>query len=635
MSRSRRIAVAVLALAALAASTAVALAGGPRGRRAAATREQARAAATPIASEAGARTALAHWLLRPDPHDRGLSLDWQGGGFQGTAVAVPSAIEASNYSGRSGLRNYEGSVAWYRSLIEATQAGEYAFRFASANYRATVWLDGHALGSHRGAYLPFELHAALSSGAHSLVVRIDWRDPGAQSREGFHRTWFNWGGLDGPVEVRRLGASELSGVSLHTRLATDAAGAPSARVTIGVSIRNDGPARTLAADGALVRGGQSLPVHFPPVTLGPGQSQSVSSTVDVPQPALWSPAGPSLYRLEVSVPGESDYAAEVGLRELSWRSGSLYLNGRRLHLHGATIQQDARGHGDALTAADEDQIVRELRAIGANVARAQHPIDAGLLERLDAAGILVWQGVGPVEGAGVWYATTPGLRAGAEAQVRDAVAAEQLHPSVVAWNLLDEVAKNGQSGQEVQYVHSLARWLHASDPGRLVAVDVWGDHPPARAGALYADVDAVAETDYSGWYDSPQDSAAQLRAQMRARLHTMEQTFPGRVLLISEFGAEANSLNPSSQPGGYGYQANLLAAHIRVYETDPRLAGMVVWLLRDYPLHPLFEGGSIHNKLPHVRLVEGLNGKGLFSYGGAAKPAAAAVGRLFRALPAG
>ncbi len=29
---------------------------------------------------------------------------------------------------------------------------------------------------------------------------------------------------------------------------------------------------------------------------------------------------------------------------------------------------------------------------------------------------------------------------------------------------------------------------------------------PTQAGSLYADVDAVAETDYSGWYESPTDT---------------------------------------------------------------------------------------------------------------------------------
>jgi hypothetical protein len=74
---------------------------------------------------------------------------------------------------------------------------------------------------------------------------------------------------------------------------------------------------------------------------------------------------------------------------------------------------------------------------------------------------------------------------------------------------------------------------------------------------------------------------------------------------------------------------------VSVYEADPRLSGMMIWLLRDYPLTPTYDGGSIHGKLPAVRLIEGLNQKGLFSYGGAPKPAVATVRSLFAALPPG
>jgi hypothetical protein len=361
----------------------------------------------------------------------------------------------------------------------------------------------------------------------------------------------------------------------------------------------------------------------------------MSTIITVDRPALWSPSSPSLYDLRLAVGPESSFSARVGLRQLSWSSGSVYLNGRRVQLHGASISEDAPGHGDALTPADQDTLVRELRAIGANAVRSQHPLDPALLERLDAAGFLVWQGVGPVEGAGNWFSTTPSLLRGAEAQARTAVLAARLHPSIVAWNVVNEVAGNGRNRAEVQYVRSLTRWLHATDPARMAAVDVWGDHPPQRAGELYAGVDAVAETDYTGWYDSPQDTAAQQRATIDSRLAAMHRTFAGKVLVISEFGAESNGLNPPGGPGSFGFQSDLLARHIAVYERDRALSGMLIWDLRDYPLNPTFEGGSIHMRLPHVRLIEGLNQKGLFTFGGSPKPAVRVVARLFRALPAG
>jgi len=115
----------------------------------------------------------------------------------------------------------------------------------------------------------------------------------------------------------------------------------------------------------------------------------------------------------------------------------------------------------------------------------------------------------------------------------------------------------------------------------------------------------------------------------------MERTFPGKVLVISEFGAESNTLNPPASPGSYAFQSRLLRAHINVYAADPHLTAMLVWVLRDYPLTPTFQGGSISHVLPHLRLIEGINQKGLFTYAGRPKPAAGVVAALFKALPEG
>jgi Glycosyl hydrolases family 2, TIM barrel domain/Glycosyl hydrolases family 2 len=622
-----------------------------------------------IAEGPGGRTALTRWTLRRDPADRGLRLGWQRGGFAGASVSVPNVVSPSPYSGPRAQSNYEGSVAWYRTTLTAPTAGTYALTFESANFIADVWIDGHALGSHMGSYLPFELRRALSAGTHTLVVRVDWRDPAAQSRLGFHRTWFNWGGLDGEVNVRAIGASELSDPTIQTTLApapassasatgaTGNAGSASgttspgasvnpggpnlpavqtATVRVSVAVRNNGASgRAIVPEGSLVHGAQTIALSFPEQHLAHGQSATVSTSVTVPEPALWSPASPSLYQLTLAVGHESSYSARVGLRQLTWHGGRVYLNGQRLLVHGASIQEDALGHGDALTPGDEGAIVAELRAIGANAVRTQHPLYPSLLERLDAAGILVWQGIGPVEGAGNWYSTTPALLAAAERQARTAAIADQLHPSIFAWNLVDEVAENGRDTAEVQYVQSLTRWLHAHDPTRMVAVDVWGDHPPQHPGALYREADAVAETDYSGWYDNPHNSPSAVSAEISRRLSAMQHTFAGKVLVISEFGAESNGLNPAGSPGSYSFQAALLARHIHAYAADPQISGMFVYLLRDYPLTPTFSGGSIHGVLPDLRLIEGLNQKGLFMYGGQAKPAVGTVARLYRALGPG
>ena len=174
-----------------------------------------------------------------------------------------------------------------------------------------------------------------------------------------------------------------------------------------------------------------------------------------------------------------------------------------------------------------------------------------------------------------------------------------VHPSILAWNLVDEVAENGHSAYELRYVRSLGAWLHRYDPERLVAIEVWGTHPPAFAGPIYAGADAVSETDYTGWYDDATASASRQRALMRARLSAMERTFPGKVLVISEFGAEANTLNPPGRPGSYSFQSQLLQRHISVYERDPKLSpdGKLVAFRRGWDLYTLDVAAGAETRL--------------------------------------
>ncbi|HEY1458167.1 MAG TPA: glycoside hydrolase family 2 TIM barrel-domain containing protein [Solirubrobacteraceae bacterium] len=588
-----------------------------------------------VAEGPGGRMRLERWTVRDDRTDQGLRLGFATGKFSGRTIGVPDVLNALPVTWHAGRVNFEGSLAWYRTNIPAPHGGVYALRFQSVNFLATVWVDGHELGSHMGPYLPFEYRVRLSAGQHTLVVRVDWRNPTAQNSAGFHRTWFNFGGIDGEVNVRAITDSELLDPTIQTGLQPDTPTATSALVKLTVEVRNNAPSREIAPVAKLSYANQTISLHFRARRLAHDQTLRMSALARVEHPALWSPSKPSLYRLTIRVGGESSYSARVGLRQLTWSSGRMYLNGKRLVLHGASIPQEARGQGDALTGSGEDALIAELKAIGANATRSQHPLDPALLERLDAAGILVWQGIGPVDPAGGWSAQTPALAREAERRVQVTVTEDQLHPSIIAWNLTNELAGNGHRGGQAQYVQTMAGWLHSHDPGRMVAVDVWGDHPPRRPGPLFSHVDAVSETDYSGWYESPNDTPSQLGALIRHRLQAMHRTFPGKVQIISEFGAEANSLNASDSPGGYQFQRKVLTGHIIVYAHDPQLSGMLVWNLRDFALTPTFAGGSISRLLPGIKLVKGLDQKGLFDYEGSPKPSAAAVAQLFKALGSG
>lgn len=572
------------------------------------------------------------WVLRSDPNGHGTLKGWQTGDFVGSTVTVPNAANGNRVTGKGQKASFQGTIAWYRTSFTVPEAGDYDIRMESVNHKASVWVDGKEVKHHTGEYLPFEARATLAPGVpHTLVIRADYRDPAEMKRTAWHRTWFNFGGVNREVTIRKLGDSDITTPFVRTRLQANG----DALVDLSVHVTNrESVARVIPVTGTLQHDDQKVNVSFPKIVVKPGQTNVLSTTVDVKDPALWAPGSPNLYDLEFRAGDESSYSLKTGLREIKKVGTRLMLNGKPIVLKGASIHEDAMGRGDALTTADMDETVRELKEVGANATRAQHPLNPALMERLDAAGIMIWMGIGPVDAPGAWTSKTPKLVAQAKDRVRTTLFQLQSHPSIIAWNLANEVASNGHKGGQAQYIDSMARELHERDPGRLVALDVWGIHPPKVAGPMYRNIDAIGDTNYIGWYERTLDPRPAVGQAIRSHVKNFEKVFADKILIISEFGAEANALNAAAKPGGFGFQSSLLRLHIAIYKSDPRLSGMLVWNLRDFAVTPAFYGGSIRREVPDIKIVRGLNQKGLFEYDGKPKPSMAVVrGALASAAP--
>jgi hypothetical protein len=566
------------------------------------------------------------WRLQADRYDHGGLKGYQAGAFDGRAVKLPFAPNATKLTGLGGAESHRGTVAWYRTSFSVAQGGDYRLRFESVNHRATVFLDGRRLGTHVGEYLPFEYLVGLQEGVqHELVVKADWRGPLRMKKSGWHRTWFNFGGINREVTIRPVGASELSAPTVQTRLQPDG----SAKVDVTVHVKNRTDKRVLGVKGVLRRDGERYELDFPDISVPARDTRVLYAQVTIPKPALWAPGSPNLYELELAVPGEAGYLEHVGLRELKRRGSTLLLNGKAIQLRGASIHEDARGRGDAVTGADMDAIVRDLQSIGANATRAQHPLHPALLERLDAAGILLWMGVGPVDAPGAWTSRGSKLQAQARNRVRTTFFQTQTHPSIIAWNLVNEIAGNGHPAGQIPYIRTMSAELKRRDPGRMIALDIWGAHPPKVAGPVYRNVDAIGDTNYIGWYQQTKSPRSEVRRTIRRHLAALRRVFPDKIIAVTEFGAEANRLNPTRKPGGFRFQADLLRLHLEVYASTPRLSGMLIWNLRDFAVAPSFAGGSIRSQVPEIRLVKGINQKGLFEYDGRRKPSADVVRDAF------
>lgn len=560
------------------------------------------------------------WAYRGDRLDVGVRRGFGRGDIGGRHVRVPYVPNSWPVTGRSGARNFQGGIGWYEKHFRVPKAGTYALRFESVHHRATVWVNGRRLGTHVGAYLPFEYRVKLRGQVkNTLVVRADWRDPIAMKRQGWHRGWFNFGGINREVTIRPVGRSELGPPQIQTRIRRDG----TAAVSVAVRVRNNAATRTITVKGALVRDRESHDFAFRPVRVAKGGSRTVRRRFVLKDPAYWSPGRPAMYGLRVAVDGESGQQAAIGLREIALRDGQLTLNGRRLVLYGASIHEDVKRKGDAIDAADADRIVARLKAIGANATRALHPLHPVLLERLDRAGILVWQQVGPFDSPGNWMAVTPAKRRIARDRVMQSVYETQSHPSILTWGVANEIADNGHEAGQAGWVDQVARELHRVDPGRPVSVDIWGTRVPRRPGRIYRNIDLIGVTSYIGWYEFPFDSRARKLARIRGRVARLRRLFPDKPLFITEFGAEANQRNPSQRWGGFAYQASLIGLHLRAYQSMPdKVSGMLIWNLSDFALTPAFAGGSITGKVKGIKLLKGINQKGLYDYSGRAKPSA-------------
>jgi len=570
---------------------------------------------------------LREWRYRADPEDRGREQGWSRGAWRGRLVPVPYSPNASAVSGAAGQRAYDGSVGWFAREIEAPVAGRYAVRFESAHHRATVFVDGQKVRDHVGAYEPFTARVTLRPGRHTVAVRVDWRGPRRQADSGWARAWFNYGGLNRPVTLMRLGPSEIGALTVGTSVD---AGARRARVAIGVRVRNRGRSRTVRVRGVISHGGRTVrTLDFGAAAVGAGTSRAFRAAAQIDDPRLWSPRSPALYDLRVVVSGQATLRRRIGLRQIAWEGGRLRLNGAPLVLRGVALPADARGHGDALSAADEARIVAGVRASGANATRSQMPLADSMLARLDAAGILLWQEVGPWEPGGRWRANSPARLAAARDRALRVAEAGQAHPSILTWTLTNEVAGNGQPAQQ-EYIRQTAPALRVLDPTRPVAADLWGRVLPNRPG-VFAGLDLIGVTDYVGWYEGLDLDSAGQAAMTQERLTRLRGLFAGKPIVMTELGAAGSPRIADPAFGGVGYQADLLGRRLRELRDDPALSGTIVWNLRDYALRPDFRGGSVLELRPGLMLAPGLNEKGLYDFAGRAKPALAAVRRAYGA----
>ena len=558
------------------------------------------------------------WFKNPRRNE-----DWQD-------VTVPHLFDPNPTT-----EKFLGTIGWYRLRFNTPQtpAGfAWALEFQGARRVARVWLNGRKLGSNGNPYQPFTFKAdglRTDGKPNELVVRVhNKRDP--ELREG----WWNWGGLVRAVSLVPRGRVVWQDVGILSDVECRR-GTPCRAI-----VRTDGwlhnrsaetvsPVLVLqlrAPDGTLT----SKTVRVK--NLRPGERRRVGFPARVQgKPALWSPVHPHLYDAQVEVfagPQLQQFdKRRVGLRYIRVENGMLYLNGHRLQLRGASIQEDLPGRGPALRQQDIEKIIGDLKALGANVTRAQYPLNDRLLSRLDEEGILVWSQ------APVYHEdrllVSPAGRSRAYRKVRGTVLYARNHPSVMTHSVANEltVRPDEKSGTRT-FMLNAARIARDLDNTVPVALDVLS-YPRIAKQNAYDGFGLLGINSYYGWYrgKTGKRSTAKL-SDLPKFLKAQRRKYPNHAMMITEFGAEATFSGPPDVKETFQFQERYLEKTLDIVERFEWLSGAIYWTAREFYVKPEWDGGAERN-VPR----DALHNKGLITYDGEPKPAFFEAQKRFRNTP--
>jgi beta-glucuronidase len=340
------------------------------------------------------------WLFRTDPASDG---DRQGFQRQTTAegwspTTAPNAWNATDES----VESFIGGLGWYRKdfrLPSAAARLDWIVRFESVNYRSRVWLNGRPIGSHKGAYLPFELRlpagALKRTGTNRLVVRVDNRrlatdfPPSGLSDRGTPTGgWWNYGGLLREVYLRKVDTVDFSTVQVRPELpcATCAA-----TVAVRTTLRNHSgrPARVRLTgrfgDRRLDLGTKTVgagrfvtfardAAHRPAAPVGAGLPEPLRRR---PAGPCRRPAGPAL------LPALGDPLREGVGRQAPAQRARAGLPRRR-------AARGRRQRGFAIDNGIRRRVAAEAQELGATMLRRTTPCTPTRTSSPTASGLMVW-----------------------------------------------------------------------------------------------------------------------------------------------------------------------------------------------------------------------------------------------------
>jgi len=486
------------------------------------------------------------------------------------------------------LADYYG-VAWYRRTFDVPvgwQSKAVRVEFEAIFHTATVWLNDQLAGEHRGkGYTAFTLdvtHLLHWGEPNSIAVRVDNAFNDHMLPRGRSSDWAHDGGIFRPVQLLITPKIFVERVDVE---ATPNLAEGYAQIAITGYIRNtSGKDWSGSTSYRIIDDASGLTVLTGSgqrgLAIKPGTTGTQAVQLTLPKAKLWHFDHPNLYRLEFSINGAgvSDcFSTVFGVRKVEVKDGAFFLNGERVRLMG--VERMAGSNSEFGMAEPTDWIRHDhadLKHLNCIFTRVHWPQDKRVLDYCDRHGILMQTEV-PTWGPDTFERMGPQpdddiMENGLE-QLREMIARDRNHPSVVVWGLCNEIG--GQNPPAYQFAKRLLQEAKTLDPNRLCSYASNSlDSTPERdvAGLM----DFIEANEYFGTW--AKGSAADATRYLEA----IHAAFPDKPIVISEYGYCACT---EDRPEGDEHRMAILRTHDLAIRSKEFTAGAIFFCYNDYRTH--------------------------------------------------
>ena len=342
-----------------------------------------------------------------------------------------------------------GSYRREFSLPEDWAGKEIIIHFDGVMSAFYLWVNGQKVGYSEGSMTPaeFDVTRYLKAGVNNVSAEVyRWSDGSYLEDQDFWRL----SGIYRDVFLYAVPKIHLWDYSLKTTFNDDLT---KANLNIDLKFRNDGGSGSNICDVYLSKYGQIPDVKNPLVSIPVKQVSaknglSISKSVEIDKPLLWSAEIPNLYQVTFILKDGTGKTNEVistpfGFRKIEIRDQQLWVNGKNILIKGVNRHEHDPFNGRYVSLDVMKRDVELFKQFNINTVRTSHyPNHPDFYKLCDIYGVYVIDEAN-VESHGMGYgdaslAKNPLWQKAHIDRVVRMVERDKNHPSVIIWSMGNE-----------------------------------------------------------------------------------------------------------------------------------------------------------------------------------------------------